>query len=125
MSISAKIGCPAHTLNQRVKKADADSGRRAGIPADVAARLKVLERENRELRQAEGDQETLRGTVSPANEVLRKAARRSAARTGGAADRLCDGGARPPTETMIAFIDAHRGQHGAQPSRRRRSGPDG
>ncbi len=59
MSISAKIGCSAHTLNQWVKKAEVDSGKRAGIPADVADRLKVLERENRELRQA--------------NEILRKA----------------------------------------------------
>lgn len=48
MSISAKIGCSAHTLNQWVKKAEVDSGKRAGIPADVAERLKVLERENRE-----------------------------------------------------------------------------
>ncbi len=59
MSISAKIGCSAHTLNQWVKKAEVDSGKRAGIPADVAERLKVLELENRELRQA--------------NEILRKA----------------------------------------------------
>jgi len=59
MSISAKIGCSAHTLNQWVKKAEVDSGKRAGIPAEVAERLKVLERENRELRQA--------------NEILRKA----------------------------------------------------
>ncbi len=59
MSISAKIGCSAHTLNQWVKKAEVDSGKRAGIPADVADRLKVLERENRELRQA--------------NEILHKA----------------------------------------------------
>ncbi len=59
ISISAKIGCSAHTLNQWVKKAEVDSGKRAGIPAEVTDRLKVLERENRELRQA--------------NEILRKA----------------------------------------------------
>ncbi len=99
MSISAKIGCSAHTLNQWVKKAEVDSGKRAGIAADVAERLKVLERENR---------------ARPTRSCARRR-RRSAARTGGAADRLCDGGARPPTETMIAFIDAHRGQHGVDP----------
>ena len=59
MSISAKIGCAAQTLHQWVKKAEVDSGRRAGVPTEVAAQLKALERENRELRQA--------------NEILRKA----------------------------------------------------
>jgi transposase-like protein len=42
-----------------VKKAEVDVGVRAGLPSDVAERLKALERENRELRQA--------------NEILRKA----------------------------------------------------
>jgi transposase-like protein len=59
VSISAKIGCAAQTLNEWVKKAEVDSGRRAGIPTEMAERLKALERENRELRQA--------------NEILRKA----------------------------------------------------
>jgi transposase len=35
-----------------VKKADRDSGRSPGVPSDVAVKLKALERENRELRQA-------------------------------------------------------------------------
>src|SRR5262245_32365269 len=59
MSIAAKIGCTAQTLNEWVKKAEVDDGRRAGVPTDFAAKLKALERENRELRQA--------------NEILRKA----------------------------------------------------
>ncbi len=42
-----------------MKKAQVDSGRRAGVPTDLAEKLKALERENRELRQA--------------NEILRKA----------------------------------------------------
>jgi len=58
-SIEAKIGCTAQTLHEWVKKAEVDSGARVGIPGDVAERLKALERENRELRQA--------------NEILRKA----------------------------------------------------
>ena len=58
-SIAAKVGCTAQTLNGWVKKAEVDSKVRAGIPTDVAERLKALERENRELRQA--------------NEILRKA----------------------------------------------------
>jgi transposase len=59
VSIAAKIGCAAQTLHEWVKKAEIDSGVRAGVPSDVAAQLKALERENRELRQA--------------NEILRKA----------------------------------------------------
>jgi transposase-like protein len=58
-SIAAKIGCSAHTLNEWVKKAEVDSGSRPGIPVYVAEKMKALERENRELRQA--------------NEILRKA----------------------------------------------------
>ena len=42
----------AHTLNEWVKKAEVDSGKRAGLPSDVAEKMKALERENRELRQA-------------------------------------------------------------------------
>jgi len=59
ISLSAKIGCSAHTLLEWVKKAEVDSGKKAGTPSDVAEKLKALERENRELRQA--------------NEILRKA----------------------------------------------------
>lgn len=51
MSISAKIGCSAHTLNEWVKKAEVDSGKRAGVPTDVADKMKALKRENRELLQ--------------------------------------------------------------------------
>jgi hypothetical protein len=28
---------------------------------------------------------------------------------------FCDGGARPPVEGMVSFIDAHRGAHGVEP----------
>jgi len=59
VSIAAKLGCSAQTLNEWVKKAEVDSGKRAGVPNEVAEKLKALERENRELRQA--------------NEILRKA----------------------------------------------------
>ncbi len=43
-SIAAKIGCSAHTLNEWVKKAEVDSGKRAGLPSDVAEKMKALER---------------------------------------------------------------------------------
>jgi len=59
VSVAAKIGCSANTLNEWVKKAEVDGGKRAGVTTEMAERLKALERENRELRQA--------------NEILRKA----------------------------------------------------
>lgn len=58
-SIATKIGCTPQTLHDWVKKAEIDSGRRGGVPTEMADKLKALERENRELRQA--------------NEILRKA----------------------------------------------------
>jgi transposase len=58
-SVASKIGCSAHTLNEWVKKAEVESGSRAGVPLDVLEKLKAQEREIRELRQA--------------NEILRKA----------------------------------------------------
>jgi transposase len=73
VSIAAKIGCSANTLNDWVKRAEVDSGRRAGIPSDMASTLKALERENRELRQNEEDQKTVRRTAFPTNDILRKA----------------------------------------------------
>ena len=59
VSVAAKIGCTAQTLLEWVKKAEVDSGKRAWVPPYMAGKLKALERENRELRQA--------------NEILRKA----------------------------------------------------
>ena len=52
VSIAAKIGCTAQTLNEWIKKSDIDSGRKPGVTSDERERLKALERENRELRQA-------------------------------------------------------------------------
>jgi transposase len=52
VSIAAKIGCTPQTLNEWVKKVEVDSGKRPGISSELADRLKALERENRELRQA-------------------------------------------------------------------------
>jgi transposase-like protein len=59
VSIAGKIGCTSQTLNEWVKKAERDSGHKPGLTSDMATRLKALERENWELRQA--------------NEILRKA----------------------------------------------------
>ena len=58
-SIAAKIGCTAETLRRWVRQAERDRGKRAGPTTEDRERTKALERENRELRQA--------------NEILRKA----------------------------------------------------
>ena len=58
-SIAAKIGCTAETLRGWVRQSERDQGQRAGTTSDERGRIKALEREVRELRQA--------------NEILRKA----------------------------------------------------
>jgi len=58
-SISAKIGCKTETLRRWVRQAERDQGARAGPTTSETERIKTLEREVRELRQA--------------NEILRKA----------------------------------------------------
>jgi transposase len=58
-SIAGKIGCTAETLRRWVRQVERDQGQRAGPTSEERERIKTLERENRELRQA--------------NEILRKA----------------------------------------------------
>jgi transposase-like protein len=58
-SIAAKIGCTAETLRGWVRQHERDTGQREGPTSADMERIKALERENRELRQA--------------NEILRKA----------------------------------------------------
>ncbi len=58
-SIAAKIGCSGETLRNWVRQSERDERPRAGPPSEERERIKSLEREVRELRQA--------------NEILRKA----------------------------------------------------
>jgi transposase len=58
-SIASKVGCKAETLRLWVRQTQRDQGLRDGMTTDERARLKALDREVRELRQA--------------NEILRKA----------------------------------------------------
>jgi transposase-like protein len=57
-AIAPKIGCIPQTLSGWVKQAEKDSGMRDGVTTEERDRIKALEREVRELRQA--------------NEILRK-----------------------------------------------------
>ena len=58
-AIAAKIGCSRETLRRWVRQGERDAGQRPGLATDDQERIKALEREVRELRQA--------------NEILRKA----------------------------------------------------
>lgn len=58
-SVAAKIGCTAETLRRWVRQIERDTGVRPGPTTTELERIKALERENHELRQA--------------NEILRKA----------------------------------------------------
>ena len=58
-SIAGKVGCTAETLRKWVRQTEVDQGKRHGLSGSDRGRLKELERENRELKQA--------------NEILRKA----------------------------------------------------
>ena len=58
-SIAAKIRCSGETLRNWIRQAERDLGVRLSPRTDERERIKALERENRELRQA--------------NEILRRA----------------------------------------------------
>lgn len=47
MSILEKIGCAPQTLNDRVKTAGVDSGKRLGVSCKMAKKIKALKRELR------------------------------------------------------------------------------
>ena len=59
-SIAGKVGCTTETLRKWVRQTEVDQGTRNGISSTEREHLKQLERENRELKQA--------------NEILHKAA---------------------------------------------------
>lgn len=59
MSISQKVGCSRDSLRIWVKQHETDTGQRDGVTTAERDRIKELERENRQLRQA--------------NEILKKA----------------------------------------------------
>ena len=51
-AVAGKIGCTAETLRKWVRQAERESGKRMGLTTTERERLKELERENRELKQA-------------------------------------------------------------------------
>ncbi|MGB7268864.1 MAG: IS3 family transposase [Albidovulum sp.] len=89
-AIAGKLGCSPDSLRVWMRQVQRDGGERPGPTSAEIARIKELERENRELRQA--------------NEILRKASA-----------YFGSGGARPPVPQMTAFIDEHREMYGVEP----------
>ncbi|MFK3741658.1 IS3 family transposase [Massilia sp. TN1-12] len=89
-SIAAKIGCTPETLRRWVRQQERDTGQRPGPTTAEEERIKALEREVRELRKA--------------NEILRLASA-----------FFGPGGARPPLQTVRAFIDQYRHAYGVEP----------
>ncbi|EPG3431816.1 TPA: IS3 family transposase [Pseudomonas aeruginosa] len=90
VSVAAKVGCTAETLRGWLRQHERDTGKRDGVTTAEKERIRALEREVRELRQA--------------NEILRKASA-----------YFCPGGARPPLQTMKRFVDEQRDVHGVEP----------
>ncbi|MDQ1902186.1 IS3 family transposase [Paracoccus sp. WLY502] len=89
-AIAPKLGCSPDSLRVWCQQVERDAGQRGGLTSAEKDRIKELEREVRELRQA--------------NEILKKASA-----------LFRSGGARPPVPQMIAFIDDHRCVHGVGP----------
>jgi transposase-like protein len=89
-SIAPKIGCGPDTLRSWVRRSETDSGRRDGVTTAERDRIKALEREHRQLLQA--------------NEILKKASA-----------YFCSGEAQLPVLEMTAVIKEHREICGIEP----------
>ena len=87
--VASQLGYGVESVRSWVAQADIDDGLAPGLTSAEAERIDELEQENRELRRA--------------NEILKS-------RVG-----FLRGGARPPTEVIVEFIDANRDEFGVEP----------
>ncbi|MGH3960072.1 IS3 family transposase [Mycobacterium sp.] len=87
--VADQLGYGVESVRTWVRQADIDDGYQAGVSTTEARRMKELEQENRELKRA--------------NEILKRAA------------KFLRGGARPPTQEIVDFIDANREEFGVEP----------
>ncbi|MFV0409672.1 MAG: IS3 family transposase [Paracoccus sp. (in: a-proteobacteria)] len=87
--IAEQLDIGVESLRSWVKQAEIDTGDRAGTTTADAEELKALRQEVRELRRANGILKT--------------------------AFSFFRGGARPPLEVIIDYIDAHRDEFGVEP----------
>jgi putative transposase len=88
--VGKQLGINPETLWNWVRQAEIDGGVRPGTTTDEAARIAELERENRKLRPGERDPQDRVGVFRP-------------------------GGARPPTEVVVDYLDEHKGRFGIKP----------
>jgi putative transposase len=88
-SIAEKIGCAAETLRSWVRQAERDGGRRPGLTTDERA---LQAARTGECRAAARERDPAAGIG-----VFR------------------EGGARPPSQVMVGFIDDHRETFGVEP----------
>ncbi|WP_155250287.1 IS3 family transposase [Mycobacterium intracellulare] len=87
--VARQLGYGVESVRSWVRQADIDDGYSPGVSTAESQRIKDLEQENRELKRA--------------NEILKRAA------------KFLRGGARPPTQEIVDFIDAHRDEFGVEP----------
>jgi putative transposase len=91
-TIASKLGCSPDSLRVWMRQVQRDGGERPGPTSAEIARIKELERENREPRTAAGQRDFEEGVSV-----------------------FCSGGARPPFPQMTAFIEEHREMYGVEP----------
>lgn len=87
--IADQLGYGVESVRQWVKQADIDAGVRAGLSSEDRERMRDMEAEIRELRRVNG--------------ILEAAA------------SFFRGGARPPLEALITFIDREKERFGVEP----------
>ncbi|MHA2414035.1 IS3 family transposase [Mycobacterium avium] len=87
--VARQLGYGVESVRTWVRQADIDEGLAPGVTTAESKRVQELEQEIRELKRA--------------NEILKRAA------------KFLRGGARPPTQEIVEFIDANRGEFGVEP----------
>ncbi|WP_345317559.1 IS3 family transposase, partial [Mycobacterium paraffinicum] len=87
--VARQLGYGLESVRSWVRQADIDDGYEPGVTTAESKKVKELEQEIRELKRA--------------NEILKRAA------------KFLRGGARPPTQEIVDFIDTHRDEFGVEP----------
>ncbi|WP_155726824.1 IS3 family transposase [Mycobacterium avium] len=87
--VARQLGYGVESVRTWVRQVDIDEGLAPGVTTSESKRVQELEQENRELKRA--------------NEILKRAA------------KFLRGGARPPTQEIVDFIDDNRGEFGVEP----------